>query len=497
MATLFKEIDAMYFSADLELQSLYHIEFLKIVETKPHLKTPEALDYALYRYERFWLPLAAEYQQRNDKTSRREILSAPLDIEWVWHCHMLSPKAYVKDCCNVVGIVVNHTLKSELDFEFANKTAKAIWTIKYPNEPFDLNSENVFSNIDMRHFNSRISYDIVSASKRQSLFYYQVSLPHFQDEKFLKNSLIRYKKFLFLKTLHPDEFLVPCYDIDLMWHSHQLNPLIYCTDMHRIIGHLFNHNDTVNDRSPGSTLSKSASRTFYHWKTNYSENYAVLGAMYRGIPYPSVLSEFSLFNFRNKILSNEGFKIHVILEEISLHHPELKQTNWKCFSIELSKDLGINDHEQILLKFKRKFTADTNIVTWSNKYSTKVLFGEKSPILSMALHIQKNGVLPFCCTKMSETYTYLNILEVFRNKIIEKVDSPWRALESISIGVGMIKLKMRTQYTPMNHTVKLTLKQGDYKKSRIGSDIQDFLEQVSNQRLPFGKNVQCEIADHT
>jgi len=51
----------------------------------------------------FWLPLAAKHN--------REVLSAPLDIEWVWHCHMLSPRAYAADCERLVGVVVDHTLK--------------------------------------------------------------------------------------------------------------------------------------------------------------------------------------------------------------------------------------------------------------------------------------------------------------------------------------------------------------------------------------------------
>ena len=42
------------------------------------------------------------------------------------------------------------------------------------------------------------------------------------DEKFLHEALIRYKRYLCLKKLNKATFLVPCYDIDLMWHAHQV-----------------------------------------------------------------------------------------------------------------------------------------------------------------------------------------------------------------------------------------------------------------------------------
>ena len=55
----------------------------------------------------------------------------------------------------------------------------------------------------------------------------QVSLPHYRDAWFLKSAILRYRKYLFLKQSNPDLFLVPCYDFDLVWHSHQLHPHLY------------------------------------------------------------------------------------------------------------------------------------------------------------------------------------------------------------------------------------------------------------------------------
>ena len=108
--------------------------------------------------------------------------------------------------------------------------------------------------------NSSITYDILSACLRQKSFYYQVylklysqqtwlcviqwcnndhmkcqilfivsqvSLPHYRDEAFLKKSIVRYKKFLYLKSMHRDKFIVPCYDIDVVWHTHQVRYMYF------------------------------------------------------------------------------------------------------------------------------------------------------------------------------------------------------------------------------------------------------------------------------
>ncbi|KAF6777820.1 hypothetical protein AHF37_02141 [Paragonimus kellicotti] len=44
---------------------------------------------ALYRYEVFWLPLAAVHKL---------YAGAPVDVHWVWLAHMLDPSAYRQDC---------------------------------------------------------------------------------------------------------------------------------------------------------------------------------------------------------------------------------------------------------------------------------------------------------------------------------------------------------------------------------------------------------------
>ena len=85
-------------------------------------------------------------------------------------------------------------------------------------------------------------------SFRQGVFYYQVSLDHYHTEEFLQDAFLRYKMYLYLKQQNTQQFLVPCYDIDLIWHTHQVHTLHYSKDTTAILGFVLKHDDSVNDR---------------------------------------------------------------------------------------------------------------------------------------------------------------------------------------------------------------------------------------------------------
>jgi len=162
-----KQAKTTKLSVCLEDQSLFHLNFLqKISNHSQLLHKPTILKYALYRYETLWLPLAAKHN--------REVLSAPLDIEWIWHCHMLSPRAYEADCERLVGVVVDHTLKKEAVFQRDQSKAKQYWSDRYPSERF-LCAISRSDLPEVKSFESKLSYDVVDAASRQKHFYYQVS----------------------------------------------------------------------------------------------------------------------------------------------------------------------------------------------------------------------------------------------------------------------------------------------------------------------------------
>ena len=110
---------------------------------------------------------------------------------------MLSPLAYGRDCNVIVSTLVDHKTIVGGEREAGLQRAKLLWHQLYGNEPFEVDLTAPVGN-EMPHV-SRIQYDIVAACSRQRVINYKVSLPHYGDETFLRDALIRYKHHLRLK----------------------------------------------------------------------------------------------------------------------------------------------------------------------------------------------------------------------------------------------------------------------------------------------------------
>lgn len=125
------------------------------------------------------------------------------------------------------------------------------------------------------------------------LILWQVSRPYWNDDAFLEGAVARYKGFLHLikrnKERSMSRFCVPTYDIDLIWHSHQLHPASYCEDLVAIMGKVLEHDDTDSDRSKGQKLDVGFTETTSQWEDAFGSRYRKAGAMHRGHP-PSPLT---------------------------------------------------------------------------------------------------------------------------------------------------------------------------------------------------------------
>lgn len=62
-----------------------------------------------------------------------------------------------------------------------------------------------------------------------------------------------------------------------------MNPLVYRHDTFKLLGRVLNHDDSVNDRQPGSKLFSSELSTRDTWKAA-GISFEVNGAMFRGEP---------------------------------------------------------------------------------------------------------------------------------------------------------------------------------------------------------------------
>jgi hypothetical protein len=101
------------------------------------------------------------------------------------------------------------------------------------------------------------------------------------DDNFLEGAVARYKGFLHL-IKRINYFCVPTYDIDLIWHSHQLHPASYCKDLVAIMGKVLEHDDTDSDRTKGNKLDVGFSETTKQWEKAFGSRYWRAGALYRG-----------------------------------------------------------------------------------------------------------------------------------------------------------------------------------------------------------------------
>uniref|UniRef100_A0A803MNM7 Glycine-rich protein n=1 Tax=Chenopodium quinoa TaxID=63459 RepID=A0A803MNM7_CHEQI len=273
-------------TVDLLEAAKKQLEFLAVVDRNRYLYESPALEWAIYRYNAFWLPLLAKH---SENAVSEDLLVVPIDCEWIWHCHRLNPVRYKSDCEERFGrILGNHNIISSVQGKSKSKTEE-LWNKMYPEESYELDCNRSFPgdslqrNVQSEKF---ISYDLVSAVKRQVPFSFQVARPHMSNDLFLQEAVARYRGFLHLirtnRKNNVKRFCVPTYDVDLIWHTHQLNPISYCNDLLKLMGKVLEHDDTDSDRTKGKKLDTGFSDTTKQWEDTFGLRYWKAGAMYRG-----------------------------------------------------------------------------------------------------------------------------------------------------------------------------------------------------------------------
>ncbi|KAL0450088.1 UNVERIFIED_CONTAM: Glycine-rich domain-containing protein 1 [Sesamum latifolium] len=276
--------------------------------------------FSIIRYNAYWLPLLAKHSESQLVEGP---LVVPLDCEWVWHCHRLNPGRYKQDCEEFYGRILNNqNVVSSLEGS-SRKATEEIWVTLFPGEPYELDMETVLQDnvcgqrvLGEKH----TKYDLVSAAQRQSPFFYQVSRTHMNDNRYIQGAVARYKGFLHLIKRNKEKgiksFSVPTYDIDLIWHTHQLHPASYCKDLLKIMGKILDHDDTDSDRTKGQKLDVGFSGTTNTFEEMYGSRYWRAGAMYRGsapspvrpTPYSGIVTKEVMMEFVSVRNLPEGHK---------------------------------------------------------------------------------------------------------------------------------------------------------------------------------------------
>ncbi|XP_049375148.1 glycine-rich domain-containing protein 2-like isoform X1 [Solanum verrucosum] len=337
-------------TVDLVAAAKEQLKFLATVDRNRWLYEGRGLDKAIHRYYSCWLPLLAKHSESPYFDGP---LVVPLDCEWIWHCHRLNPVRYKTDCEKLYGrILDNHDVESSVNAKSKQDTEE-LWKHLYTNEPYDLDSARALSeDVHAKAIQAEkySDYDLVSAVTRQSPFFYQVSRPHINNDLYLEGAVARYKGFLHLirrnKERSMKSFTVPTYDIDLIWHTHQLHPASYCKDLVDIMGKVLEHDDTDSDRTKGKKLDTGFSRTTKQWEETYGLRYWRAGAMYRGSSpsplgnsyYPSnpVRKNADIFHEHQKIMQYpEMAAVEVMLELVDIRN--LPEGHKGSFFVSFSK----------------------------------------------------------------------------------------------------------------------------------------------------------------
>ncbi|ETN86510.1 hypothetical protein NECAME_05914 [Necator americanus] len=266
---------------DLVIASQREANFLRMIDRKaPLLYEVDVVNQAIRRYETCWLPMQAAHPDMN--------VIPPLDVHWVWHTHMLSPLHYQEVSESIIFLFIYNSVRNfhavlillvlVLGFLVGGRYESSVraWDTYCSPEPYDFLASPAAS----PSYKSTCGYDIAAAVQRQRNFNYQVSLPHYTSTKFLTEAVKRYIQFLLLKQTYSDQFLTPCYDFDIVWHTHQVHPHSYLRDCTAIFGSLLKHDDTVNDRTKGSKLLKGEALTKKLWATHFEEPFWRRGCMF-------------------------------------------------------------------------------------------------------------------------------------------------------------------------------------------------------------------------
>ena len=227
------------------------------------------------RYEQKWLPLAAENLDK--------VLVAPLDIEWIWYVHMMNPVAYEEDCkTHAGGKVINHKVYSREERAQLIQVTKELWNRSYPGEVFYADLKDPNPPID-QSFKSSLGYDLEKAVAKEMIFNYQIALPHFRDENFLREAVKRYWFMLMAYKESSEVPVVPYSDNDLVWHSHMAHPKIYKNETIELFYYILPHTFNDSVRLPGTEAWAKVTIAKKVWEEK-KKPIAVPGGMFRGKP---------------------------------------------------------------------------------------------------------------------------------------------------------------------------------------------------------------------
>ncbi|CAI6340617.1 unnamed protein product [Periconia digitata] len=273
-------------------------------EDSPQSIRDKIFNLSLQRFQIWWELF--DDDARSDPFEGRFL--PPLDILMVWHSYVLSPVSYLEDCHRWSKLTLwNHAFPlklindcigtSEFDFDAPEIVQRHFTNVSgldydFPSSAVDIltpfkeggslmsNSRGIGSNLPSRGVPDKQTYN-GNGPWSVDMFHTMRSHCNFirsggdldwinkqSTVSTLDFSRNRYLRFLLLHKRYPTEYFVPTWDIDLVWHTHQLWPSNYRNHHLNYLGHMLDHDITADD---SGNVREWKLRTADLWKIEFSE----------------------------------------------------------------------------------------------------------------------------------------------------------------------------------------------------------------------------------
>ncbi|XP_067930110.1 uncharacterized protein [Watersipora subatra] len=275
-----------------------------------------------------------------------------------------------------------------------------------------------------------------------------------------------------LKTFYPDAFLVPCYDTDLAWHTHQLHPHLYKQDTVAYLGKMFNHDDNMTDRSADSYFSQSEAATKKMWQDTYEVPMTFNGAMYRGVSPVGKLKELTIE--QNQMAADQHFQLKLTDIEADNKHSE---------KMKMVLSLG-----RMTLVQKKDKRGRGNTFTFGQYQSKISLFDDYGKTLTLSFTQKEEG----CCMS-SDDIGHISI--DFKDYLVRNRSTKQNILISKALRDSSITVKGEVSEA-RNGSIRLTLKAGAFSNVVMPETVEEMWGPVPLRRLPPGVVNHCTVANH-
>ncbi|CAG7851786.1 SubName: Full=Uncharacterized protein {ECO:0000313/EMBL:CCA72640.1} [Serendipita indica DSM 11827] len=245
--------------AHLRVLAVFHKLKLDVQARSPHNPTGLWNAFLGYAVEKFasWISNVVDKDGCGDSELREDEFPT-LDVAMIWHAYILNPLEYHNDC--------QKSQKGLLRIKSfpVTRLAEVIDTLglepRFPVPEFGTSRVRI---------GPQFSLDLVAAVKRQASFIAQVAAVGWTQRPkdittIVSNAINRYHCFLKKLWENPMGLAVPTLEIDLAWHTHQLNIEVYRQDSMMLFGRILQHDDDI----PSPELNRAFNRNSYDWKQN-------------------------------------------------------------------------------------------------------------------------------------------------------------------------------------------------------------------------------------